>query len=127
VQALIWDFTNTHPGKKFHNQEFEKRDLPAQPKNKVTLNLTNVPEGRYALDIYQVGYRVNDAYATYHGSGSPAQLTWAQVAKIKFDNSGAPIASSTVKDGEDGKVQQQFDLRENDVCLFVLKKLRSRL
>jgi xylan 1,4-beta-xylosidase len=93
------------------------------PKNKVTLNLTNVPEGRYALEIYQVGYRVNDAYATYMDLGSPAQLTRAQVAKIKSDNSGAPIASSMVKVAQDGKVQQRFDLRENDVCLFVLKKL----
>jgi xylan 1,4-beta-xylosidase len=55
--------------------------------------------------------------------GSPAQLTRAQVAKIKSDNSGAPIARSTVKVGHDGKVQQQFNLRENDVCLFLLKKI----
>ena len=32
-------------------------------------------------------------------------------------------ARSTVKVGRDGKVQQQFDLRENDVCLFLLKKI----
>ncbi len=82
-----------------------------------------MPEGEYALEIYKVGYRVNDAYATYLDQGSPAQLTRAQVAKIKSKNSGAPIASSTVKVGRDGKVQRRFDLRENDVCLFVLKKL----
>jgi xylan 1,4-beta-xylosidase len=123
VQALIWDFTNTHPGKKVHNQEFYKRDLPSQPKSKVTLNLTNVPKGKYSLKIYKVGYRVNDAYATYMDLGSPAQLTRAQVAKIKSDNSGAPIATSIIKVRRDGKVQQQFDLRENDVCLFMLKKL----
>jgi len=92
------------------------------PKNKVTLNLTNVPEGEYALEIYKVGYRVNDAYATYLDLGSPAQLTRAQVAKIKSDNSGAPIARSTIKVGRDGKVQQRFDLRENDVCLLLLKR-----
>jgi len=54
--------------------------------------------------------------------GSPAQLTRAQVAKIKSENSGAPIARSTIKVGRDGKVQQRFDLRENDVCLFLLKR-----
>jgi xylan 1,4-beta-xylosidase len=82
-----------------------------------------VPKGEYTLEIYKVGYRVNDAYATYMDLGSPAQLTKAQVAKIKSKNSGAPIAISTVKVGRDGKFQQQFDLRENDVCLFMLKKL----
>jgi xylan 1,4-beta-xylosidase len=122
IQALVWDFTITHPGTNVINQVYYKRDLPSLPKNKVTLNLTNVPEGEYALEIYQVGYRVNDAYATYLDLGSPAQLTKAQVAKIKSDNSGAPIARSTIKVGRDGKVQQRFDLRENDVCLFVLKR-----
>jgi xylan 1,4-beta-xylosidase len=123
IQALVWDFTITHPGTNVINQVFYKRDLPSLPKNKVTLNLTNVPKGEYALEIYQVGYRINDAYATYLDLGSPAQLTRAQVAKIRSENSGAPIASSTIKVSRDGKVQQRFDLRENDVCLFVLKKL----
>jgi beta-xylosidase len=119
----LYDFTITHLGTKVNNQVYYKRDLPSLPKNKVTLNLTNVPEGEYALDIYKVGYRINDAYMTYMDLGSPSQLTKAQVAKIKSDNSGAPIASSTVKVGLDGKVQQQFDLRENDVYLFILKRL----
>jgi len=122
IQALIWDFTITHPGTNVINQVYYKRDLPSRPKDKVTLNLTHVPEGQYALEIYKVGYRVNDAYATYLDLGSPAQLTRAQVAKIKSGNSGAPIATSKLKVGPDGKVQQQFDLRENDVCLLVLKK-----
>jgi len=122
IQALVWDFTITHPGTNIINQVYYKRDLPSLPKNKVTLNLTNVPQGEYALEIYRVGYRVNDAYATYMDLDSPAQLTKAQVAKIKSDNSGAPIASSTVKVGQDGKVQQRFDLHENDVYLFLLKR-----
>jgi xylan 1,4-beta-xylosidase len=54
--------------------------------------------------------------------GSPSQLTKAQVKKIKTDTSGASIASSKVTVGTDGKIQQQFDLRENDVYLLLLKK-----
>jgi len=120
VQALIWDFTNTHPGPKVHNQEFYKRDLPAQQKNQVTLTLSNLPQGKYTLDIYKVGYRVNDAYDTYRDLGSPAQLTKTQVAKIKSENSGAPSEVRTVKIGRDGKFEQQFDLRENDVVMITL-------
>ncbi len=44
VQALVWDFTNTFPRTNMINQVFYKRDLPAQPKNNVTLNLSHVPE-----------------------------------------------------------------------------------
>jgi xylan 1,4-beta-xylosidase len=124
VQALVWDFTNTFPGTNMINQVFYKRDLPAQPKGKVTLNLLNVPKGKYTVEIYKVGYRVNDAYATYRDLGAPNQLTKAQVAKIKSENSGAPIDVRTVKIGRDGNFEQQFDLRENDAVLVTLKPQR---
>jgi xylan 1,4-beta-xylosidase len=121
VQVLIWDFTNTHPGKKVHNQEFYRRDLPSQPKGKVTLSLSHLPKGKYAVGTYRIGYRVNDAYDTYRDSGAPAQLTRAQVAEIKSRNSGAPVDVRTAKIGRDEKFEQQFDLRENDVILVMLK------
>ena len=73
------------------------------------------------METYKVGYRVNDAYATYRDLGAPAQLTKAQVAEIKSENSGAPMEVRTVKIGRDGKFEQQFDLRENDVVLVTLK------
>jgi xylan 1,4-beta-xylosidase len=115
IQALLWNFTILDPGASVYDQVFYKRDLPSVLKNKVTLNLTNIPKGKYRLEVYKVGYRVNDAYATYMDLGSPSQLTKAQVAKIRSENSGVPIATSTVTVGEDGKFQQRFDLRENDV------------
>ena len=121
VQALIWDFTHTHPGPKVHNQEFYKRDLPSQPKSQVALSLSHLPKGRYTVTTYKVGYRVNDAYATYRDLGAPPQLTPAQVAQIKAGNSGAPVEVHGVKVGRDGKFAQAFDLRENEVILVTLK------
>jgi xylan 1,4-beta-xylosidase len=106
------------------NQVFYKRDLPAQSKGKVTLNLTNVPEGNYAVETYKVGYRANDAYATYKDLGAPNQLTKAQVAEIKAKNPGVPLETRTVKIDRNGTFTQQFDLRENDVVLFTLKPQR---
>jgi xylan 1,4-beta-xylosidase len=124
VQALIWDFTNTHPGPKVHNQVFYRRDLPSQPKNKVTLTLSHLSKGKYTVETYKVGYRVNDAYANYRDLGSPAQLTKAQVAEIKSKNSGAPLDIRTVKIANDGQFLQQFDLRENDAVLITLARKR---
>jgi xylan 1,4-beta-xylosidase len=126
VQALVWDFTNTHPGRQVHNQVFYKQDLPSQLKKKVTLNLSHVSSGKYAVDIYKIGYRVNDAYATYRDLGAPAQLTKAQVAEIKSQNSGAPLSHAIVKVGKDGVFKQEFDLRENDVVLLTLQPLRKQ-
>jgi xylan 1,4-beta-xylosidase len=76
------------------------------------------------MEIYKVGYRVNDAYATYRDLGAPAQLTKAQVAEIKSKNSGASSETKSVKVGRDGKFEQQFDLRENDAVLITLKPQR---
>jgi xylan 1,4-beta-xylosidase len=121
VQSLVWDFTNTFPDTNMINQVFFKRDLPAKPKNKIKFSLSNLPKGKYTVETYKVGYRVNDAYATYRDLGSPAQLTKAQVAKIKSKNSSVPVETRTVKIGKDGKFEQQFDLRENDVVLITLK------
>jgi xylan 1,4-beta-xylosidase len=121
AQALIWDFTITHPGKSVINQAYYKRDLPSVPKDKVTLNLTRLPPGTYTLEVFKIGYRVNDAYMTYLDLGSPDQLTRAQVAQIKTANSGAPFSRDTVKVGEDGVLKQEFILRENDVVFVTLK------
>jgi xylan 1,4-beta-xylosidase len=52
------------------------------------------------------------------------QLSKAEVAEIKSKNSGAPVEVRTVKIGREGKFEQQFDLRENDVVLIMLKPLR---
>jgi xylan 1,4-beta-xylosidase len=120
VQALIWDFTYTYPSTNTINQVFYKRDLPARARGKVALNLSHVPKGKYTLETYKVGYRVNDAYATYRDLGAPAQPTKAQVAKIKSENSGEPLEVRAVKIGRDGNFERQFDLRENDVVLITL-------
>jgi len=125
VQALVWNFTNTHPGKNVHNQVFYKLDLPSAPKEKVTLELAHLRKGKYTLSTYQVGYRVNDAYDTYRDLGAPPQLTRAQVTEIKTKNSGAPVDIRTVNIGGDGKFEQRFEIRENDVFLFTLKPIRQ--
>ena len=110
VQALVWDYTYTQPAKKIVNQDFYRRDLPAQPKGEIKLHLSHLPLGKYTMATCKVGYRANDAYDTYHDLGAPAQVTKAQVAKIKSENSGAPLDPRTVMVGPDGELVRRFDL-----------------
>jgi xylan 1,4-beta-xylosidase len=84
------------------------------------LNLAHLARGKYTLELYKVGYRVNDPYATYMDMGSPNQLTKAQVAEIKAHSTGKPLETRTVKIGRDGKFTEQFDLRDNDAVLITL-------
>ena len=121
IQALVWNFTNTHPGKSVHNQSFYNRDQPSSPREKVTLNLAHIPGGNYTVKVFKVGYRVNDAYSAYLDLGSPKQLTQLQVAQIKSAGGGNPESSKSAQVGSDGSFKQDFVLRDNDVVLLTLK------
>ena len=122
LQVLLWDFTINNPGQSEIDQVFYKRDLPAAPKGKAKIHLTGVKPGKYKLKIYQVGYRVNDAYAVYKDLGSPAQLTRAQVAQINAASDGSPVEQLSVTVGKDGVFVCDLPMRENDVFFVSLER-----
>ena len=82
VQVLLWDYTYTLPDS-VNNQAYYIKDLPAKTKGKVKVNLSHMPAGKYTMEIYKVGYRVNDAYTSYVDMGRPGQLNMQQVKKLK--------------------------------------------
>ncbi|SDP29067.1 xylan 1,4-beta-xylosidase [Mucilaginibacter sp. OK268] len=120
IQALLWDYTYTLPDS-VNNQSYYIRDLPAKPKGKVKLNLSHVPAGKYTLEIYKVGYRVNDAYTSYLDMGRPGQLNRQQVEKLKGEN-GSPVAKQDIEIKPNTVYSREFNIRENDVVLINLIK-----
>jgi len=122
VQVLFWDFTNTHPGDSVNNQVYYIRDLPAQSKGKVKVSISGIPEGTYTLEIYKVGYQINDPYSTYLAMDKPKQLTKQQVEQIKKLNDGSPVSNEIVKVKADAAFLKELDLRENDVFLLNMIK-----
>jgi xylan 1,4-beta-xylosidase len=123
IQVLAWDFTITHPGDSVNNQVYYIRDLPSKPKGKLKINLTNVLVGAYALEVYKVGYRCNDAFTSYIDLGKPSQLSKPQVEQLKRQNDGSPIAKEIIRVDGSGVILKDFDIRENDVLLVQLIKL----
>jgi len=122
IQALLWNFSLTLKGDSVLDQVYFKRDLPSKDNGTVQLNLTNVPKGKYHLKVTRVGYKSNDAYATYMSLGSPNQLTKKQVENIKEANSGNPFLIKPIEVKGDGKFDYQLPMRENDVYLVELEK-----
>ncbi|MEO7766895.1 MAG: glycoside hydrolase, partial [Ferruginibacter sp.] len=53
VQILLWDYTYTLPDST-NNQNYYNKDVPAKQKGKVNINLSNVPAGKYTMEIYKV-------------------------------------------------------------------------
>ncbi len=122
VQVLCWDFTNTHPGDSVHNQKYYIQDLPSKSKGKVKVNISNVPEGKYTLEIFKVGYRVNDAYTEYVDMGKPQQLNRQQVDLLKKNNDGSAISTETIEIKANQPFTKELTIRENDVLLLNLIK-----
>ena len=123
IQVLAWDFTNTHPGDSVNNQVYYIRDLPSKSIGKLKINITNIPEGTYVLEVYKVGYRCNDAYSTYLSLGKPSQLTKLQVEQIKKQNDGSPISNEIIAVKTGTPVSKELEIRENDVFFLNLIKL----
>jgi xylan 1,4-beta-xylosidase len=122
VQILFWDFTHTLPDDNVNNQDYYVRDLPAAPKGRVKISVSDVPEGRYLLEVYKIGYRVNDAFTSYLDLKSPKQLSKQQVELIKAQNDGSPILSEIIQVQGTRVFTQELDQRENDVFLITLTK-----
>ena len=121
VQILLWDYTYTLPDST-NNQNYYNKDLPAKAKGKVNINLSNIPSGKYKMEIYKVGYRVNDVYTNFVDMGKPAQLNKQQVEKLKLQNDGSPIATQIINVTSTSKFKKELDIRENDVYLVNLIK-----
>lgn len=123
VQILAWDFTFTLPDDSINNQQYYIQDLPSKSKGKLKINIADLPEGNYALEIYKTGYRCNDAYTTYYDLGRPDQLTKQQVEQIKKINNGAPVSAEIINVKNGKAYTKELDLSENDVFLVNLVKL----
>jgi|SRR5271157_259585 len=122
VQALLWNFAPVAPPQGVNDQVFYKREQPARPAGAASLRVGNLPAGTYSLQVYQTGYRVNDAYTLYLDMGAPDQLTRGQADTLRQGASGAPVQQVVLKH-PGGTFTKDLRLRENDVVLVVLRKL----
>jgi xylan 1,4-beta-xylosidase len=122
VQVLAWDFTITHPGDSVNNQAYYIQDLPARARGTISIEIEGMPAGTYAMEVFKVGYRVNDPYSSYLSMGKPTQLSRAQVEKIMAENDGSPVEKCVVSIGADSTFRKALEIRENDVFLLKLSR-----
>ena len=123
LRLLAWDYTHTLP-ENINNQQYFIKDLPARAKGKVRLDVKGMRPGAYALSLSQVGYKRNDAFTAYIGMGSPKQLTRQQVGALKATATGKPSEQRQVRVGADGRFALELPMRENDVYLLKLTRLK---
>ncbi|TRX16259.1 glycoside hydrolase [Flavobacterium franklandianum] len=117
VQVLLWDFTYTLPDAT-NNQQYYIKDLPSKPKGKVRIEVGGLSKGNYKLEIYKVGYKVNDVFTDYLSMNKPNQLTKEQVKTLKEKNNGSIFKTENVVVDTNRKYSKDIDMNENDVYLF---------
>ena len=122
VQVLLWDYSPEVPPQGQNDQSYYKQNLPSRDKGRVRLALSHLTNGRYARQIYRIGYGINDVYSDYLAMGAPSQLLPAQVRLLKEKNSGAATVQDFVN-VKDGAYLDDLAMRTNDVDLVVLTKV----
>jgi xylan 1,4-beta-xylosidase len=122
VQVLLWNYTYTLPDS-VNNQSYYIRDLPAKQKGEVELAIAGMPKGKYRLEVYQTGYKVNDAYSNYLSFNKPNQLSKTQVDSLKRQNNGVAILKGNITINASGTFLKKLKIRENDVFLINMVKL----
>jgi xylan 1,4-beta-xylosidase len=122
VQILFWNFTP--PITKESNQKLFSRDLPSKDVGQVRISVAGVPPGSYRLNVYRVGYRVNDVFGDYLSLGEPSTLTRKQVLELAERNDGRPIDTTRIRINRGREFVREVQLRENDVYLITLESIR---
>lgn len=119
VQVLFWNYTP--PQTKESDQVYFKHDLPARSLGQARVSVNGLRPGSYTLNVYQIGYGVNDVYTDYLRLGSPPSLTREQVRSLAERNSGRPVSTERVVVKGSGAFARDLPLRENDVYLLTLQ------
>lgn len=121
VQALIWNYTFTEASLSF-NQDYFIKMQPSTIQQNTELEISNIQNGKYRMEIYQVGYRQNDPFTKYLEMVRPSQLTLLQVAELKKLSSGLPFSTHNIVISN-GLFKKSLQLRDNDIVFVKLIKL----
>ena len=122
VSALVWDFHLPDQGGS-SNKTFYSKLVPNSPSAPVTLKLAGLAHGRYALQVFRTGFKVNDAYSAYIAMGSPENITPDQLANLQQTTRDLPEVDRTIAVGVSGATDVKLPMHSNDLVLVTLKKL----
>lgn len=121
-QAIVWEFTYPSQGKE-SNQIFYRKKHEAKQKPNLNLNVNNLKDGIYRLELYKTGYKHNDVFTAYYEMGLPSQLTTNMVDYLKKASANKPI-EQMVLEVKNGKWEKTIKLNENDINLVKLTYLK---
>ncbi|MGN6541604.1 MAG: GH39 family glycosyl hydrolase [Ginsengibacter sp.] len=122
IQVLFWNVKLPFSDTSVFNDSIFRENNPPKNVGRVSIDLSNIPKGKYKLLVYQIGYHHNDAFSAWLEMGSPSNISLKQEALLKNIASGKPVTQKEVSI-TDGEYTSQFNIRENDIYFIKLVKL----
>jgi len=120
VSALIYDFTMPHQGKKGNKTYFTQMH-PSYTKGVIELELNNMQDGKYILELQSVGYMCHDAQSLYLKMESPQDLTISQEQMLR--NAALSYPKSSIAIVKNGKTTIRLNRESNKFYLIKLRKI----
>jgi xylan 1,4-beta-xylosidase len=121
VQVLFWNLHLPFNDTTVFNEIYFRKNIQAADAGSVRVQISNVPNGKYDLLIYKVGYHHNDPYSAYLEMGSPPNISVAQEAELKKISSGKPVSKKQISI-TNRTFNQLFEAKENEIYFIKLVK-----
>lgn len=122
IQVLFWDVKLPFADSALFNDSLFRLNAPPGDAGVVNIDLTNIPNGKYKLAIYRVGYHHNDAFSAWLEMKLPANISMEQEKTLKNIASGKPVSEKQISIS-DGKYKDQFNMMDNDIYFVKLTRL----
>lgn len=122
VQALWWDIDHPIPDGRTPTAKFFRQLRPPVSAAPVRLEIRNLAPGRYQMEVYRVGFQINDPYSLYLAWGEPPVLSRHQEQLLHAAASGRPVSVETIQIEPGQSFDRTFPMRQNDVYLLTLKR-----
>lgn len=123
VQILAYDLSMSKQDK-IANQVFYRKKIVAEEKGALTIKIKNVPNGKYLLVEYKVGFQQNDMFSTYFDLGLPDELSINQEDTLRKSATGEP-AESRIIEINDNSFVYSGQIKENDIRFLKLFKISN--
>lgn len=122
VQILAYNLTLPKYEKGDHNNKLFGQIRVPNNIDPINLNIANMPNGQYRIEVYKTGYENNDIQTAYYKMGAPDQLYPAQEETLRLSSKDKAVEVDVVEI-KNGKFSKQLPMRENDIFFVKLTPL----
>ena len=125
IQVLAYDITmpDLEAINEFNNRIFSKEIIPAD-KGSIKVDLSGIEDGLYNLEVYHTGHRHNDSQTIYFDLGRPNVLSPTEEATLRQHTQDKAEVMEVIEI-KDGRFTRSLPLKDNDVYLVKLNKIKG--